>query len=196
MVAAQQGGATPSVTPSLPLLVTVPPSGKGRWCCADGEPDGGVHPAQAGWKTFTGDGFTGAVPHSWGTDRRTDGFLWVQLFSAGEVEAVFAVSDVNNTSVTNTDPMKMLEPSESIILNPRRPNYRRVAVQRVTYRGGRAVDWEGTYGGPDSRMHFGNRSIILPDGRQVDIHAIGREHRWDEVQEVLKAALATFYPHL
>lgn len=182
---------TPSPTPPLP------PAGSGRWCCADGSAANGPQPPVNGHARYEGDGFTVAIPRPRGQNESADkGEVQVKLFGPAGLDPVLFVSTAHGE--VTADPADLRKDGElDMKISPWKRDYRLIGLTPLTYRGGRAVDWEGTYRtglGFRTTMHFRTRLFILPDGRQWMIHANGRQQDFARTLPYFEAALRTFTP--
>lgn len=113
----------------------------------------------------------------------------VNVFSDDLADGTFTV---DLCGASSADPAGMRESYTKYVLRDEqaRRTYGTVALRPLIYRGGRAVDWEGTYLTEGSvRMHFGSRPVVLPDGRHFNIQVNGTEESWRQLRAVHDAAL-------
>ncbi|MCX5385118.1 serine/threonine-protein kinase [Streptomyces sp. NBC_00083] len=77
-----------------------------------------------------------------------------------------------------------------------RPNYKRVKISAVNYRGWPAADWEFTYDDSGTRYHSVDRGFVVSTSRGYGIMFSAKDEDWSkpETQATLAALFATFQP--
>jgi hypothetical protein len=148
----------------------------------------------AGWKVFRHEsGFSIAIPKGWvGRDNPTrnrvefsgpgtTGFLWVEWTEAE-----------NGT----TDPVKAWESLEAEILAKNGlPEYQRIAITPISYRGRPAADWEFTFQHEqDGLVRVLDRGFRTTDGRPYALYWRVPADRWEQDLKYFEIFARTFQP--
>ncbi|MBV1856407.1 protein kinase [Catellatospora sp. NEAU-YM18] len=125
----------------------------------------------AGWHTYRGSGFSLPVPDNWSTDR--DGGM-ILFKEQGGLRRVLGIYRSENL---NPDPVAALAEEER---QQSKPNYRRLELASVDYRGYKAADWEWLYNtGSGTRVHVLRRGFIA-SGKYYTISWYVADASWQE----------------
>ena len=138
----------------------------------------------AGYQRYTDpSGFSVAVPAGWqalhsGTRvdlRDPDGGRFLRI---------------DRTDTPKGDPKQDWEQQEKSVRKAL-PNYQRVSIESVDYRGWPAADWEFTFG---ERTHVRNRGFVTDPNHGYALYLSSTEDQWAASQEVFQTAADTFTP--
>ena len=138
----------------------------------------------AGYQRYTDpSGFSVAVPAGWQAEpsgtrvdlRDPDGGRFLRI---------------DRTDTPKGDPKQDWEQQEKSVRNAL-PNYQRVSIESVDYRGWPAADWEFTFG---ERTHVRNRGFVTDPNHGYALYLSSTEDQWAASQEVFQTAAETFQP--
>jgi hypothetical protein len=99
---------------------------------------------------------------------------------------------IDRTDQPKADPKKDWEEQEKSV-SKRLPNYQRITIESVDYRGWKAADWEFTFG-TSSTTHVRNRGFVTDPTHGYAIYLSTPDAEWDANQQVFQVAADSFTP--
>ena len=165
-----------SATSEAPSTSAPPPSSSA--------PPAGGGSVPAGYQRYTDpSGFSVAVPDGWQAEqsgtrvdlRDPDGGRFLRI---------------DQTDTPKGDPKQDWEQQEKSVRKAL-PNYQRVSIESVDYRGWPAADWEFTFG---ERTHVRNRGFVTDPNHGYALYLSSTEDQWAASQQVFRTAADTFTP--
>jgi eukaryotic-like serine/threonine-protein kinase len=128
-------------------------------------------------------GFAVAVPEGWRESRRGSRVDFRDPSGSRFLR-------IDQTSSPGDDPKKDWQRQERSVRD-RLPNYQRIRIEDVTYRGYPAADWEFTFGGG---THVLNRGFVTGPDHGYALYLSTPGSQWDQSQQVLQVAARSFRP--
>jgi serine/threonine protein kinase len=139
--------------------------------------------AGAGFRTYRDPtGFSMSVPTGWVVTR--DGSR-VRIDEPGTTRYLL----VDQTSTPKKDPAKDWQKQEKSV-SRRLPNYQRLSIAPVDFRGYPAADWQFTYA---TRTQVINRGFVV-GGRGYALYLSAPRETWDQSMQVFQEAASSFQP--
>ncbi len=180
---------TPSSSPSSSASSSAPPtkSSTPSETAGSGPADNGV---PAGFQLYQDDtGFSLAVPDGW--NARQQSATAVDLVSPDGASFV----RIDQTDKPKDDPKADWEKQEKSV-SKRLPDYQRVSIESVDYRGWPAADWEFTFVENGATVHVRNRGFVTDDQHGYALYYSVPDSQWstDQTQQVYQVAADTFQP--
>jgi hypothetical protein len=99
---------------------------------------------------------------------------------------------IDRTDQPKGDPKKDWENQEKSVRS-RLPNYQRISIETVDYRGWKAADWEFTFGS-SSATHVRNRGFVTDSTHGYAIYLSTPDTGWAAHQQVFQVAADSFKP--
>jgi serine/threonine protein kinase len=173
---------TPSTSPSSSPSSSSPPASPSSTPAENGVP--------AGYQLYSDDtGFSLAVPEGWSAEQRSQ--------TAVDISSPDGASflRIDQTDKPKDDPKADWENQEKSV-SKRLPEYQRVSIESVDYRGWPAADWEFTFVGNGATVHVRNRGFVTDDTHGYALYYSVPDASWssDRTQQVFQVAAETFQP--
>jgi serine/threonine protein kinase len=168
--------STPSTTASHPTTSSPPPS--------TSAPTNGL---PAGFHLYTDPtGFSVGVPDGWaGSPSSATAIDFKDPHSS-------AFLRIDRTDHPKGDPKKDWEEQEKSV-SKTLPNYQRISIESVDYRGWKAADWEFTFGSTGT-IHVRNRGFVTDPNHGYAIYLSTPDSDWAGSQQVFQVATDSFTP--
>ncbi|MGC0414800.1 serine/threonine-protein kinase [Embleya sp. AB8] len=193
---ASTGATTPTTNePSQPPPSTPPAQRDPGTPPAQTTPQTGTPPADpntppTGWTSYTG-GTTGyrlALPPGWTKAKTVDS---QEFFTNADHTLKLNVDTIAKSPGDPVQDWRDLEPQSRGSF----PNYRRLSIDKATYRDYPAAAWEFTYGSTTTR-HVLNLGFTVPSGRGYSLYLDTPEAVWNDpaTQDLLAGFKASFQP--
>jgi hypothetical protein len=148
---------------------------------------GGAAAVPAGFRMFTDpSGFRIAIPNGW-TRSRTDTRTY---FREPGGRRFLMVDQTTNPKPDALADWQRQEPGVAQRLS----GYQRIRIERVSYRGWNAADWEFTWQPGGSRVHVLNRNIRVNDQRAYALYWSTPDSQWDQSLSHFATFARTFRP--
>ena len=131
--------------------------------------------------------FRVAIPAGW-TERRSSGSYvdFLDPETGGFLR-------IDQTSTPKSDPVADWEAQEAAV-QARLPDYSRIRIEPVDYRGWNAADWEFTWRGASGRIHVLDRGFVTGPGRGYALYWSMPESAWESRLDEFATVAATFRP--
>lgn len=131
-------------------------------------------------------GFTVAVPAGWRVQREGTRVDIVDPDGSG----FFRIGQTNDPK---PDPLADWQRQEESVAQ-RLPDYRRLRLERVDYRGWKAADWEFTWRSDSGRTHVLNRNVVTGPNQAYALYWSMPEKSWQENLDSFRIAARSFQP--
>ncbi|MYS87067.1 serine/threonine-protein kinase [Embleya scabrispora] len=172
----------PKSSPSDPPAQTTPQTQPPPAADSNGLP--------AGWTSYTGgtSGYRIGLPPGWTRLKTVDS---QEFFANAEGTLKLNVDTVPSSPTDPVEDWKELEPQ----VRGNFPNYRKLSIEKATYRDYPAAAWHFTYGS-STRHHVLNLGFTVPSGRGYSLYLDTPEAVWDDpaTQELLAGFKSSFQP--
>lgn len=146
----------------------------------DGAPDG--------FKTYSDPtGFSVAVPQGWSVVRQEG--TRVDLAESGDSSTFLRIDQTDSPQEDAEKTWKELEKS----VEDQLPNYEKIDIKSVDYRGWEAADWEFTFG-ESGTSHVLNRGFVPSESKGYAIYLSAPDEQWDASLPIFQTAADTFQP--
>jgi tRNA A-37 threonylcarbamoyl transferase component Bud32 len=131
-------------------------------------------------------GFSIGLPDGW--KRVSSGLAGVRFAGPGGQKLL-----IGTTTTPKDDAVADWERQERSMV---RPNYHRIAIKRVDYRGWETADWEFTYTDGGTRMHSVDRGTVVNSHRGYGIMFTTKDADWDgkRARQTWQTFTETFEP--
>ncbi|MDQ6873997.1 MAG: serine/threonine protein kinase [Actinomycetota bacterium] len=180
--AAAGGGAGSTSHQPSPAATSTTPSAPAKSAGAAG--GAGI---PAGFTKYTDPtGFSVAVPNGW---QRSASGTRVDFHDPGSARFL----RFDQTSQPKGDPVADWTTQEKSV-SKRLPNYQRIFIKSVQYRGWSTADWEFTFGSGSGTTRVRDRGFVVDASHGYAIYLSGPADSWDQSLTYFDAAAATFQP--
>jgi eukaryotic-like serine/threonine-protein kinase len=135
-------------------------------------------------------GFTIAVPKDW--TRRLEGTA--VRFTNQSSGNTFLL--VETTRQPKPDAYKDTKNQEARFKSPKHPGYKRIRLEKISYRGWNASDWEFTWSTPRSgtKLHVLSRNIRVNNKRAYGLYFTAQDSQWAQRKKEFDVFTQTFKP--
>jgi eukaryotic-like serine/threonine-protein kinase len=144
----------------------------------------------AGYQLYSDDsGFSLAVPEGWSAEQSSPTAVDITSPDGG------SFLRIDQTDRPKDDPQADWEKQEKSV-SKRLPEYQRVSIDSVDYRGWAAADWEFTFVDNGVPVHVRNRGFVTDDTHGYALYYSVPDSSWssDQTQQVFQVAADTFQP--
>ncbi|HEU4911093.1 MAG TPA: protein kinase [Actinomycetes bacterium] len=144
--------------------------------------------APEGFTTYTDPtGFSVAVPEGWSVVRQEG--TRVDLAESGDSSTFLRIDQTDSPQEDAEKTWKELEKS----VKDQLPNYEKIDIESVDYRGWEAADWEFTFG-ESGTSHVLNRGFVPSENKGYAIYLSAPDEQWDASLPIFQTAADTFQP--
>jgi hypothetical protein len=141
----------------------------------------------AGFRAYTDStGFALALPKGWTASRRGTDVIFRQ--PGGRAYLLVA-----QTTTPQPDALKDWQAQEASARS-RLTGYRRLRLERVSYKGWDAADWEFTWTPSSGPLHVLNRNVRVNDHRAYALYWSVPSARWQALRPSFDTVAASFRP--
>jgi hypothetical protein len=141
----------------------------------------------AGFRAYTDStGFSLALPKGWTISRQ--GTFVIAREPGGRAYLL-----VDQTTQPKPDALRDWQAQEASA-NSRFPGYHRLRLERVSYKGWDAADWEFTWRPSSGPLHVLNRNIRVNDHRAYSLYWSVPSSQWQAMRPAFDAIAASFQP--
>ncbi|MFC5179936.1 serine/threonine-protein kinase [Actinomadura harenae] len=144
--------------------------------------------ARAGYKTFSRDGYSVALPQDW---RWADSVDKLPQIESPDGASFLLVDTTPWMMDAATPALQAKRTSGQAPGSPRLPNYRPIGLTNLTYQGVPASDWEFTFARTDGKVHVVDRFVQLK-GRPYALYFRTPEANWAVAAKIRGTIFATF----
>jgi hypothetical protein len=177
-------GAGPTQTPTTSEPAESTPSTSAPETSTSAPPDDGL---PAGFTLYEDpSGFAVAVPDGWVAQQESDTIVDIEEPGGSR----FLRFDQTNEPAK--DPVKDWEQLEKSVSEDL-PNYQRIGINEVDYRGWPAADWEFTFG-DGSTTHVIDRGFVPSENQGYAIYLSSPDEQWQDSLGIFQTAADTFEP--
>jgi hypothetical protein len=131
-------------------------------------------------------GFRIAIPNGW-TRSRTDTRTYFNDPASGRYLMVDQTTDPKPDAYTDWQ-------RQEVSVAQRLSGYQRIRLERVSYRGWNAADWEFTWQPGGGRLHVLNRNIRVNDQRAYALYWSTPASQWEQSRRYFDTFARTFQP--